>query len=53
MSLMDPEDREFGHKAAQDQEKVDALEKEGVSEDELPDEPPRDSPRAGGKADEA
>ena len=26
MSLMDPEDQKFGHKAAEDQEKVDELE---------------------------
>ena len=53
MSLMDPEDQKFGHKAAQDQEKVDELEREGVAEDELSDEPPRDEPRAGRKADES
>jgi hypothetical protein len=36
MSLMDPQDQKFGHKAAQ----------------ELSDEPPRDEPRVGRKADE-
>jgi hypothetical protein len=52
MSLMDPEDQKFGHKAAHDQEKVDELERQGVSEEDLSDEPPRDEPRAGRKADE-
>ena len=28
MSLMDPEDQQFGHKAAEDQEKVDDLERQ-------------------------
>lgn len=50
MSLMDPEDQEFGRKAAEDQETVDALEKQGVTPEELPDEPPREGPRAGRKA---
>ena len=53
MSLMDPEDQEFGRKAAEDQDTVDALEDKGVTEDELSDEPPRKEPRAGRKADEA
>jgi hypothetical protein len=52
MSLMDPEDQQFGHKAAQDQDKVDALEDKGVTEDELSDESPRKEPRAGRKAEE-
>lgn len=52
MSLMDPEDQQFGHKAAEDQEEVDALANRGVTEDELSDEPPRKEPRAGRKADE-
>lgn len=50
MSLADREDQEFGRKAAEDQERVDDLEKEGVSEEDLPEEPPRDEPRAGRKA---
>ena len=33
MSLMDPEDQEFGHKAAEDQEKVDELKREGQTEE--------------------
>ena len=45
MSLMDPEDQEFGRKAAQDQEKVDELERQGVSEEDLSDEPPSHEPR--------
>lgn len=52
MTLMDPEDQVFGYKAAQDQEKVDELERQGVSEEDLSDEPPREGPRAGRKADE-
>jgi hypothetical protein len=52
MSLMDPEDQQFGHKAAEDQDKVDALEEKGVTEDELSNEPPRKEPRAGRKAEE-
>ena len=50
MTLADPQDSEFGAKAAKDQEEVDRLAAQGVSEDELPDEPPRDEPRAGSKA---
>lgn len=53
MTLMDPEDQEFGRKAAEDQEKVDELERQGVSEDELSDDAPRDAPRAGRKASES
>jgi hypothetical protein len=45
----DPQDKQFGASAARDQERVDQLEREGVDEEELPDEPSR-SPRAGGKA---
>lgn len=52
MSLMDPEDQEFGRKAAQDQEKVDELERQGVSEEDLSDEPPSHEARPGRKADE-
>lgn len=50
MSLMDPEDEEFGRRAGQDQELVDELEKEGVTQDELPDRAPREGPRPGRKA---
>ena len=50
MSLMDPEDQQFGHKAAEDQEEVDRLEEQGVTEEDLSDDPPRDEPRAGRKA---
>jgi hypothetical protein len=50
MSLMDPEDQEFGHKAAEDQEVVDALEERGLTEEDLPDEQPVNGPRAGRKA---
>lgn len=53
MTLMDPEDQEFGRKAAEDQEAVDALEDEGIEESDLSDDAPRESPRAGRKADEA
>jgi hypothetical protein len=45
----DPQDKEFGARAAADQEKVDQLESEGVEARELPDSP-ESSPRAGGKA---
>jgi hypothetical protein len=48
---MDPEDQEFGRKAAEDQEKVDQL-AEGVSEEDLSDEPTREEPRPGRKAPE-
>ena len=49
MSLVDPEDQEFGRKALEDQEKVDRLAEQGVSEEDLSDESP-DGPRAGRKA---
>jgi hypothetical protein len=52
MSLMDPEDQQFGRKAAEDQEKVDDLADKGVTEDELSGEPARTTPRAGRKAEE-
>lgn len=45
----DPQDQAFGVASREDQELVDALEEEGVTEDELPDEPAR-QPRAAGKA---
>ncbi len=45
----DPQDQEFGAEAAADQEQVDELEAEGVSEQEMPDSPEK-SPRAAGKA---
>ena len=53
MSLMDPEDRKFGRKAAADQELVDALDEQGVAAEDLPEEPPREEPRAGRKAEES
>ncbi len=53
MSLMDPEDRKFGRKAAEDQEFVDALEEQGVAVEDLPEEPPRKDPRAGRKAEKS
>ena len=52
LTLMDPEDQQFGHKAAEDQDEVDALADKRVTEDELSDEPPQKEPRAGRKADE-
>jgi hypothetical protein len=45
----DPQDQEFGARAAVDQAKVDELEAEGVPLQELPDSPAA-SPRAAGKA---
>jgi hypothetical protein len=45
----DPQDKAFGAAASRDQEVVDALEEQGVTEDELPDEPAR-HPRSAGKA---
>ena len=45
----DPQDKAFGAAASRDQEIVDELEKAGVAEDELPDQPAR-HPRAAGKA---
>jgi hypothetical protein len=48
----DPQDKAFGAAASRDQDIVDELEKEGVIEDELPDEPAR-HPGAAGKADPA
>ena len=48
----DPQDKAFGAAASRDQEIIDELEKRGVTEDELPDEPTR-SPRSAGKAEPA
>ncbi len=45
----DSQDKQFGKAAAEDQELVDQLEDEGVSANELSDEPGR-HPRAAGKA---
>jgi hypothetical protein len=45
----DPQDKEMGASAKRDQERVDDLDAEGVTEDELSDEPGRDV-RTGGKA---
>jgi hypothetical protein len=45
----DPQDQAFGAASREDQELVDELEKQGVREEELPDEPAR-HPRAAGKA---
>lgn len=45
----DPQDKAFGAAASRDQDIVDSLAEQGVTEDELPDEPTR-HPRAGGKA---
>jgi hypothetical protein len=45
----DPQDKEFGSRAAADQEKVDELEAEGVGAEEMPDTPAA-APRAAGKA---
>ena len=52
MSLMDPEDEKFGWRAADDQELVDILEEQGVTEDELSDDPVNENPRPGRKAQE-
>jgi hypothetical protein len=49
MSLVDPEDQQFGRKALENQEKVDRLAEQGMSEEDLPDEAPG-GPRAGRKA---
>jgi hypothetical protein len=48
----DPQDKAFGAAASRDQDIVDALDANGVTKDELPDEPTR-HPRAGGKAEPA
>jgi hypothetical protein len=48
----DPQDHAFGLAALHDQNIVDELEGDGVSEEDLPDRPMR-HPRAGGKADPA
>jgi hypothetical protein len=45
----DPQDKAFGAAASRDQEIADELEKAGVTEDALPDQPAR-HPRAAGKA---
>lgn len=47
--IKDPQDKEFGATASRDQEIVDELERNGVTEDELPDEPAH-HPRSAGKA---
>jgi hypothetical protein len=52
MSLVDPDDQKFGRQAAEDQELVDTLETEGVTEEELPDDPAHEDPRPGRKAEE-
>jgi hypothetical protein len=48
----DPQDKAFGAAASRDQDIVDELEKQGVTEDELPDEPTH-HPRSAGKAEPA
>ena len=53
MSLMDPEDQNFGSKTTEDQEFVDALDEEGVTAEDLSDESPREEPRAGRKAEDS
>ncbi len=45
----DPQDRQFGAAASEDQEEVERLEAQGVAEEDMPDQP-RAAPRAGGKA---
>lgn len=45
----DPQDKQFGAQARRDADVVDELEREGVDEGELPDEPSGE-PRAGDKA---
>ncbi len=45
----DSQDKQFGKAAAEDQEWVDQLDREGVAADDLPDSPSR-HPRAAGKA---
>jgi hypothetical protein len=45
----DSQDKQFGKAAAEDQEWVDQLDREGVGADDLPDTPIR-HPRAAGKA---
>jgi len=45
----DPKDKAFGAAASRDQDKVDELEREGFTENDLPDEPAQ-HPRAAGKA---
>jgi hypothetical protein len=45
----DPQDQEFGAQAAADQDAVDELDADGVSEEEMPDSHEK-SPRAAGKA---
>jgi hypothetical protein len=52
MSFMDPDDQKFGHLGAEDQEFVDAIKKQGVIEADLPDDPAREDPRPGRKAEE-
>lgn len=48
----DPQDKAFGAAASEDQDIVDELERRGLTEEELSDEPTR-HPRAGGKAEPA
>ena len=50
MTTADPEDQQFGKKAAEDQAEVDRLAREGVTDEELSDKPAHDEPRAGRKA---
>ncbi|MBV8462938.1 MAG: hypothetical protein JO368_06575 [Acidimicrobiales bacterium] len=45
----DPQDRQFGAAASEDQETVERLEEEGIGEEDVTDES-REAPRAGGKA---
>jgi hypothetical protein len=48
----DPQDHRFGVAAARDQDRVDRLDDDGATEEELPEESGRD-PRAAGKAEPA
>lgn len=49
---VDPQDRQFGAAAARDQEREEQLEREGVDQESMPDEP-GSRPRAGDKAEPA
>lgn len=51
-SRQDPQDKAFGASAADDQDFVDQLDDEGVTEDELPERAEK-APRAAGKAEPA
>ena len=46
----DPQDMEFGAQAAADQRRVDELEEQGIRNQDMPDSPPEEAPRAAGKA---